>query len=156
MGNNNIEHNNKTLRKPILVLQILFLRRPNSSTYSQYHPIEHSMHHESENLAPPGPSADNSKPVELETQYYRHRLSKPEIFWRDQSLWLNENGYQLRPRYHPEWVPSWREDKERNWISEDGQPMQVSGVKGGRTFQFPRQPMLTTYRNQPQYSGVSR
>ncbi|KAK0447870.1 uncharacterized protein EV420DRAFT_1275946 [Desarmillaria tabescens] len=35
-----------------------------------------------------------------------------EIFWRDTYHFLNERGYQLRPRYHPDWVPSWKPGKE--------------------------------------------
>lgn len=34
-------------------------------------------------------------------------LKKSEVFWRDHQEWLEEKGYVLRPRYQPEWVPSW-------------------------------------------------
>ncbi|KAJ6507376.1 kinase-like domain-containing protein [Mycena vitilis] len=34
-------------------------------------------------------------------------LNELEIFFRDHQVWLAENGYMLRPRYHPDWVPSW-------------------------------------------------
>lgn len=30
-----------------------------------------------------------------------------EEFWRDHQVWLAEKGYMLRPRYMPDWVPSW-------------------------------------------------
>ncbi|KAJ3477233.1 hypothetical protein NLI96_g10607 [Meripilus lineatus] len=33
-------------------------------------------------------------------------LLPDEIFWRDHQVWLQEKGYMLRPRYHPDWIPS--------------------------------------------------
>ncbi|TFK74344.1 hypothetical protein BDN72DRAFT_813280 [Pluteus cervinus] len=35
-------------------------------------------------------------------------LNKNEIYWRDHQPWLQTCGYQLRPRYQPDWVPSWQ------------------------------------------------
>ncbi|KAJ3478318.1 hypothetical protein NLI96_g9839 [Meripilus lineatus] len=32
-------------------------------------------------------------------------LQPEEIFWRDHQVWLQEQGYMLRSRYHPDWVP---------------------------------------------------
>ncbi|KAJ7092074.1 kinase-like domain-containing protein [Mycena belliarum] len=34
-------------------------------------------------------------------------LTPRECFWRDHHDWLEGCGYKLRPRYHPDWVPSW-------------------------------------------------
>ncbi|THH17231.1 hypothetical protein EUX98_g9169 [Antrodiella citrinella] len=34
-------------------------------------------------------------------------LHDGEVQWRDRYLFLEEHGYVLRPRYHPEWKPSW-------------------------------------------------
>ncbi|THH20215.1 hypothetical protein EUX98_g8621 [Antrodiella citrinella] len=34
-------------------------------------------------------------------------LQQPERVWRDRYFFLKECGYTLRPRYHPEWKPSW-------------------------------------------------
>ncbi|KAL6300712.1 hypothetical protein BKA93DRAFT_828879 [Sparassis latifolia] len=31
-----------------------------------------------------------------------------EIFWRDRQPYLDDHGYVLRPRYHPDWSPSWQ------------------------------------------------
>ncbi|EAU82366.1 other/AgaK1 protein kinase [Coprinopsis cinerea okayama7 len=39
------------------------------------------------------------------------RLEQFEFFWRDHYDWFLEQGYQLRPRYNPKWVPSWELDK---------------------------------------------
>ncbi|KAI0744026.1 hypothetical protein C8Q80DRAFT_1184592, partial [Daedaleopsis nitida] len=36
------------------------------------------------------------------------RLTPPEIWWRDHRPWLAEHGYALRPRYQPDWKPSWK------------------------------------------------
>ena len=54
------------------------------------------------------------------------RLFEAEIFWRDHFHWLKEQGYLLRPRYHPDWVASWK-DSEKGWRDvEDGQVARVS------------------------------
>ncbi|KAJ7112949.1 kinase-like domain-containing protein [Mycena epipterygia] len=37
----------------------------------------------------------------------RPYLYPNEEFWVDNQPFLLAQGYQLRPRYHPEWVPSW-------------------------------------------------
>ncbi|THH15510.1 hypothetical protein EUX98_g9455 [Antrodiella citrinella] len=34
-------------------------------------------------------------------------LHPSEILWRDRYVYLKENGYLLRPRYKPDWKPSW-------------------------------------------------
>ncbi|CAL1707719.1 unnamed protein product [Somion occarium] len=43
----------------------------------------------------------------------RATLPVSEQFWRDHWLWLKERGYTLRPRYGPDWVPSWERDKRK-------------------------------------------
>lgn len=56
-----------------------------------------------------------------------YRLKSYEFFWRDHYLWLEEKGYRLRPRYHPDWVASWKDTGE-SWVDcEDGQISTVSG-----------------------------
>ncbi|CAL1706283.1 unnamed protein product [Somion occarium] len=37
------------------------------------------------------------------------KLRSTETFWRDHYIWLKEQGYLLRPRYCPDWVPSWKD-----------------------------------------------
>ncbi|EPQ57119.1 hypothetical protein GLOTRDRAFT_127494 [Gloeophyllum trabeum ATCC 11539] len=53
-------------------------------------------------------------------------LSRNEQYWRDRQKWLQERGYMLRPRFRPEWVPSWKttnkspidcEDSNMLWYS---------------------------------------
>ena len=55
-------------------------------------------------------------------------LHKSEEWWRDQYLDLNLHGYDLRPRYHPDWKPSWRGSGKDFFSVEDGQPSIVSAV----------------------------
>ena len=48
-------------------------------------------------------------------------LTSGEIFWRDHQPWLKERGYTLRERYQPDWVPSWKSDPRKSWMTaEDG------------------------------------
>ncbi|KAI0081952.1 hypothetical protein K474DRAFT_1655844 [Panus rudis PR-1116 ss-1] len=42
-----------------------------------------------------------------------------EDFWRDHQPWLAKHGYQLRPRYHPNWVPSWTVKSEDDRDPDD-------------------------------------
>jgi hypothetical protein len=39
-------------------------------------------------------------------------LEEAEIYWRDRYDWLLEHGYRLRPRYQPDWVPSWKKETD--------------------------------------------
>ncbi|KAF8872165.1 kinase-like domain-containing protein [Infundibulicybe gibba] len=49
------------------------------------------------------------------------KLYKGEVFWRNLTPWLKEQGYVLRPRYQPDWVASWK-TSGKSWIGcEDGQ-----------------------------------
>lgn len=58
--------------------------------------------------------------------YANGELNSSEIFWRDHQKWLESCGYMLRPRYKPDWVPSWKDSKDKDWIlSEDGRPFMV-------------------------------
>ena len=47
-----------------------------------------------------------------------HRtLLTREIFWRDHQVWLAEKGYMLRPRYRPDWTPSWEDTgRDGDWV----------------------------------------
>ncbi|KAJ7162164.1 hypothetical protein C8R46DRAFT_904157 [Mycena filopes] len=48
-------------------------------------------------------------------------IRKSEIFWVEHQPWLEEQGYRLRPRYHPDWVPSWIQDPSKViYKCEDG------------------------------------
>ncbi|KAI0364340.1 kinase-like protein [Pilatotrama ljubarskyi] len=47
-------------------------------------------------------------------------LEPDEVFWRDHQKWLEEQGYMLRSRYRPEWVPSWKGTTRDPDDCEDG------------------------------------
>ena len=49
-------------------------------------------------------------------------LVPTEQWWRDRSNEIAERGYQLRPRYHPNWQPSWLSSGKDFYTVEDGQP----------------------------------
>ena len=53
-------------------------------------------------------------------------LFKNEEWWRDQYYDIHNRGYELRPRYHPNWQPSWIRLGSDFFTVEDGQPSIVS------------------------------
>lgn len=46
------------------------------------------------------------------------KLFASERYWRDHQPWLELKGYMLRPRYHPDWAPTFTVDDF--WKYEDG------------------------------------
>jgi hypothetical protein len=65
------------------------------------------------------------------------KLDRLEGFWAKHQKWFEGCGYMLRPRYMPDWTPSWlATDKhgkvvERDsWLScEDSRSLTVSGIR---------------------------
>ena len=51
-----------------------------------------------------------------------------ELWWRDRYHVLERRGHKLRPRYHPDWVPSWKKSGKGFLTAEDGQYSVVSVV----------------------------
>ncbi|KAH9971368.1 hypothetical protein BGW80DRAFT_1322100 [Lactifluus volemus] len=49
-------------------------------------------------------------------------LVMTERWWRDHYNAISELGYKLRPRYHPQWQPSWVNLGKDFFSVEDGQP----------------------------------
>ena len=49
-------------------------------------------------------------------------LVMTEQWWRDRYDEIAEHGYHLRPRYHPNWQPSWLKSGKDFYTVEDGQP----------------------------------
>ncbi|KAG2153111.1 kinase-like domain-containing protein [Suillus bovinus] len=47
-------------------------------------------------------------------------LSVYEVWWCQQYQFLKAHGYLLRPRYAPEWVPSWEGSQRHPFTCEDG------------------------------------
>ncbi|KAF8893551.1 kinase-like domain-containing protein [Infundibulicybe gibba] len=62
---------------------------------------------------------DGTLHVNLDYEW-RGELFESEYFWRDHADWLKQQGYILRPRYQPNWVPSW-ENSQEMCGSEDAQ-----------------------------------
>jgi len=55
------------------------------------------------------------------------QLASWETYWKDHYGWLLEQGYQLRSRYSPEWIPSWKSNPELLYgLTEDSQRIPVS------------------------------
>jgi len=55
-------------------------------------------------------------------------LSENELWWTRHFHWLKDRGYLLRPRYAPDWVPSWRGTKKRLDCCEDSATAMVSNT----------------------------
>lgn len=56
-------------------------------------------------------------------------LFDSEIWWRDHFHEIKSHGYILRPRYRPDWVPSWKNSGKDFFTVEDGQPTLVGIVR---------------------------
>lgn len=53
-------------------------------------------------------------------------ISERESWWVERKEELEAAGYMLRPRYHPDWQPSWLKTKKSYSDFEDGQTEVVS------------------------------
>ncbi|KAJ6461161.1 kinase-like domain-containing protein [Mycena vitilis] len=60
-------------------------------------------------------------------------LAGLEFWWRDHQVWLEQCGYMLRPRYKPDWIPSWTADPTIRYMCEDSIPL-----SGGETIDATR------------------
>ncbi|TBU39410.1 kinase-like domain-containing protein [Dichomitus squalens] len=57
-----------------------------------------------------------------------YRLLPGEIYWKDRYFFLDGCGYTLRPRYHPEWRPSWIGTNRDPMFCEDSITLITPGV----------------------------
>ncbi|KAJ3473918.1 hypothetical protein NLI96_g12754 [Meripilus lineatus] len=63
---------------------------------------------------------NNSQPLCLDITPDQLLVLRPhETWWRDRYEMFLSNGYQLRPRLRPDWVPSWIANGKRPMQSED-------------------------------------
>lgn len=60
--------------------------------------------HKGDHPVEPAPARSAAK---RSTFFRPSQLSTEESRWRDRYYFFREMGYLLRPRYHPDWVPSW-------------------------------------------------
>lgn len=54
--------------------------------------------------------------------YDDSKIRTDEIWWRDRYSMLERHGYRLRPRFHPDWKPSWHTLGKSEFASEDSIP----------------------------------
>jgi len=61
-------------------------------------------------MTPPDRDAltDMTSPDSRRTETQPSNLRRTEVFWSKHYNWLEDCGYLLRPRYRPEWIPSWQ------------------------------------------------
>ena len=59
-------------------------------------------------------------------------LDPREVWWRDRYKQLSNYGYLLRPRYSPQWVPSWKTSDTAWTDSEDGKRLEVCKISSYR------------------------
>ncbi|KAH9954055.1 hypothetical protein BC827DRAFT_1379648 [Russula dissimulans] len=69
-------------------------------------------------------------------------LFPSETWWRDRYHELENHGYTLRPRYHPDWEPSWKQSGKRFFSTEDGQPALLPTAMYATRWRDGRQVML--------------
>jgi hypothetical protein len=72
-------------------------------------------------------------------------LFRNEEWWRDQYHDIYNRGYELRPRYHPNWEPSWIELRKDFFSVEDGQPSIVSDPLLALSILIDRITLVTRY-----------
>ncbi|KAG6826032.1 hypothetical protein H0H92_001362 [Tricholoma furcatifolium] len=59
-------------------------------------------------------------------------LSAEEVFWRKHYHLFKAHGYTLRPRYRPDWIPSWWNASKLWFDCEDGQFNSVKALDATR------------------------
>ena len=57
------------------------------------------------------------------------RLAEYETWWSQHYEWLKEQGLLLRPRYAPDWVPSWQGKKLDSFLYEDARGSEVGNCR---------------------------
>ena len=62
-----------------------------------------------------------STPYIEPTERQAGTLVMTEHWWRDRYNDIEKQGYRLRPRYQPQWEPSWLKTGKDFYSAEDGQ-----------------------------------
>ncbi|KAF9005494.1 hypothetical protein BDQ17DRAFT_1408252 [Cyathus striatus] len=55
------------------------------------------------------------------------QLDRREVFWRNHEPWLKADGYILRPRSHPNWIPSWFVDPSKTMYDCEDYRITIEG-----------------------------
>ena len=72
-------------------------------------------------------------------------LDPREVWWRDRYEQLSNHGYLLRPRYSPQWTPSWK-TSNRDWTDcEDGKRLRVRKFSSYRWYFIICRPSLAKF-----------
>ncbi|KAG2336273.1 hypothetical protein BDR05DRAFT_896916 [Suillus weaverae] len=71
-------------------------------------------------MTPPGSDVPRivgpeSRPTETPSS----NLRQAEVWWSRHYEWLEGCGYRLRPRYKPDWIPSWQGTSQNMYACED-------------------------------------
>lgn len=61
-----------------------------------------------------------------DTAYDNSKLLSAEIWWRDRYNMLENRGYRLRRRFHPDWKPSWHTSGKSILSSEVSIPIKCT------------------------------
>ncbi|KAI0629614.1 hypothetical protein C8Q77DRAFT_1076079 [Trametes polyzona] len=69
---------------------------------------------------------------ELRIPAVAEELMPWEFVWRDRYQYLQDNGYELRPRYHPNWSPSWIDTDFDPKYCEDSVPIREPSMIDAR------------------------
>ncbi|TFY54587.1 hypothetical protein EVG20_g9649 [Dentipellis fragilis] len=64
-------------------------------------------------------SSDEVEVYQAATEKGIFNLTTAERWWRDRRQYLVSRGYDLRPRYHAGWVPSWKNTRRDPTFCED-------------------------------------
>ena len=58
------------------------------------------------------------------------KFTASEMFWKRRQQLLQSHGYMLRPRYRPDWIPSWKLNPTMNILhAEDRLSFRVSRIR---------------------------
>ncbi|KAH9167190.1 kinase-like domain-containing protein [Lactarius sanguifluus] len=97
-------------------------------------------------------------------------LFSSELWWRDRYRDIGASGYRLRPRYDPDWQPSWKTSRKDFFTTEDGQPtllragMDATRISDGKQVMLkkvlpeegPHELSITRYFSSPELRDDSR
>ena len=75
---------------------------------------------------PPDPVSTHDSYAEIANR--ATKLTAKEAVWREKQPFLEQQGYMLRPRYRPGWIPSWKDDNSRVYTADDGIFLPVSSL----------------------------
>ena len=70
-------------------------------------------------MDPPRVLSDDLPELSLPSEVLRARRGRTEQSWTEKQYFLEKKGYLLRPRYRPDWVPSWQETRGAVHTAED-------------------------------------